>query len=440
MNLAAGSNVTLTTAASTDTVTIASTGGGSDVFKTISIAGEDDVVADSETDTLTLVAGSNVTMSSDASTDTITINSTASGGGGSGNEISFFAHRDNVTQSIPVGSSYVTMELDNTDYNVGSCYSTTTYKFTPTTAGKYLLGAAVRFVSTATSDSALLSIFKNGQQISMEGYGLPSPSRNTDSTVLADANGSTDYFEVKCYLYDSEAEDISGHIRATNFWGILVGGTTSSDSFKTISVSGQDDVVADSSTDSLTLVAGNNTTITTDASTDSVTVTADNAFSDILVVGESGGLTAPSDGVLQLRGGTGITLSQDTSIPEVTITASGGSSSAVTTVTDADSVVLDFDDDQLQILDSDRSGSSNTIAFTTDNRGIGKTITLRLKNTASFDDLEGTTAAWLEYPSAQTYFEGGSYLSPDKYLLLKLTCWGTAETDVTAEWIDGTQS
>ena len=48
-------------------------------FKTIAIAGQSDVVADSATDTLTLVAGANVTLTTNASTDTITID--ASGGG-----------------------------------------------------------------------------------------------------------------------------------------------------------------------------------------------------------------------------------------------------------------------------------------------------------------------------------------------------------------------
>lgn len=45
----------------------------------------------------------------------------------------------------------------------------------------------------------------------------------------------------------------------------------SSDSFRTIAVSGQSDVVADSSTDTLTLVAGSNITITTNAGADSIT-------------------------------------------------------------------------------------------------------------------------------------------------------------------------
>ena len=65
---------------------VAVSGGGSasDSFKTISVSGQSDVVADSATDTLTLVAGSNMTITTDASTDTITLASSGGGGGGGG--------------------------------------------------------------------------------------------------------------------------------------------------------------------------------------------------------------------------------------------------------------------------------------------------------------------------------------------------------------------
>lgn len=56
-------------------------GGSTDTFKTIAVSGQSDVVADSSTDTLTLVAGSNVTLTTDDSADSVTIAS--SGGGGS---------------------------------------------------------------------------------------------------------------------------------------------------------------------------------------------------------------------------------------------------------------------------------------------------------------------------------------------------------------------
>ena len=54
--------------------------GGANTFGTIAVAGQTSVAADSTTDTLTLVAGTNVTITTDATTDTITINATSSGG------------------------------------------------------------------------------------------------------------------------------------------------------------------------------------------------------------------------------------------------------------------------------------------------------------------------------------------------------------------------
>lgn len=57
-------------------------GGSQNVFSTIAVSGQNDIVADATTDTLTFVGGTNVTITTDDSTDTITINA-AGGGGGS---------------------------------------------------------------------------------------------------------------------------------------------------------------------------------------------------------------------------------------------------------------------------------------------------------------------------------------------------------------------
>ncbi len=83
VKLTAGTNITLTrNSADEITIDAAGTGGtASNSFSTITVAGQSDVVADSATDTLTLVAGTNVTITTNDGTDTITIN--ASGGGAS---------------------------------------------------------------------------------------------------------------------------------------------------------------------------------------------------------------------------------------------------------------------------------------------------------------------------------------------------------------------
>ena len=87
LTLIAGSNMTITTNATNDSITFnASTSGGTqNLFETISVSGQTSVQADSSTDTLTFVAGTNMTITTDATTDSITFNSTGGGGGGLAN-------------------------------------------------------------------------------------------------------------------------------------------------------------------------------------------------------------------------------------------------------------------------------------------------------------------------------------------------------------------
>jgi len=59
-------------------ITVAANGtAGGNTFSTIAVAGQSNVVADSTADTLTLVAGSNITLTTNATTDSVTISSTA---------------------------------------------------------------------------------------------------------------------------------------------------------------------------------------------------------------------------------------------------------------------------------------------------------------------------------------------------------------------------
>jgi len=91
--------------------------------------------------------------------------------------------------------------------------------------------------------------------------------------------------------------------------------------FKTVSVSGQDNVVADSTTDTLNLAAGSNVTITTNATSDTITISA----TDTIDMGD--GFTVEAD-----------TNSNATTIIEgETLTIAGGTN--VTTETTADGTV-----------------------------------------------------------------------------------------------------
>ena len=74
LELAAGTNITLTPDATNDKVTIATSAEvNQNAFSKVAVSGQTTVEADAKTDTLTLAAGSNVTLTTDATNDKVTI-------------------------------------------------------------------------------------------------------------------------------------------------------------------------------------------------------------------------------------------------------------------------------------------------------------------------------------------------------------------------------
>ena len=77
--------VLTTDGAGTLSFSTVSGGGSQNLFSTIAVSGQSDIVADATTDTLTVAAGSGISLTTNASTDTLTI--TATGGGLSANAV-----------------------------------------------------------------------------------------------------------------------------------------------------------------------------------------------------------------------------------------------------------------------------------------------------------------------------------------------------------------
>lgn len=74
-SVVAGTGISVSTVAGAATVTNIDLGSSQNIFKNFAVAGQNTVVADSNNDTLTLVGGTNVVITTDAITDTITITS-----------------------------------------------------------------------------------------------------------------------------------------------------------------------------------------------------------------------------------------------------------------------------------------------------------------------------------------------------------------------------
>ncbi len=106
------------------------------------------------------------------------------------------------------------------------------------------------------------------------GIGTNSPAVGLDVGTKTDAirvpNGTTGQRPTAALgqlRYNTTTSEFEGY--ADGAWGKIGGG---GDSFGTIAVSGQSNVVAEQENDSLTFVAGSGITLTTDASADSVTI------------------------------------------------------------------------------------------------------------------------------------------------------------------------
>ena len=113
--LVAGTGVTLTTDAGTDSITIAASASNS--FETLAVAGQSSIVADSSTDTLTIAAGTGITLTTNAGTDTLTITNSATGANAFGNvavsgQTTVAADSTNDTLTLAAASSNIVLTTD----------------------------------------------------------------------------------------------------------------------------------------------------------------------------------------------------------------------------------------------------------------------------------------------------------------------------------------
>ena len=463
LTLAAGSNITITTTAGTDTVTIAASGGevtvqeegsslstaattlnfvgsgvtatgsgatktitipggSSEAFKTISVSGQDDVVADSSTDTLTFAAGTGISLATTASSDTITITNSGTTAQAADIRKKFkyttsssttaFTGNDDNSESLLYTLGAVDVFLNGTLQRVGTHYtetdintitfssavasgnvveivayyktigtansvvnqytgngSTTAYTLTTDPESEnnllvyidgvyqqktdYAVSGTTLTFDTAPANGAIIETVANVGSITTQGALTLSGALDLNSTANISGHVSLDGSANELRFYEGSnyvgfeapslsgdqiwvlptADGSSGHALKTDGSGNLSWGTAGGNAFETVAVSGQSNIVADSTTDTLTFAAGTGITITTNASSDTLTITnsatGDNAFGTIAVSGQSNVAADSTNDTLTLEAGSGITLTTDASNDKVTI--AGGSGSVFTT-------------------------------------------------------------------------------------------------------------
>ena len=140
-------------------------------------------------------SGSSITIGE--TNDTITLPSTATLTNFPAMTPSFQAN--NPQNGTVNNNTQVKLSFNTELFDTDSCYDTSTYNFTPTTAGKYFVYASCRWeTSTNTATRLDLQIYKNSSGV------LSGRNNNTDYSIVAcagivDMNGSSDTLSVYSY-------------------------------------------------------------------------------------------------------------------------------------------------------------------------------------------------------------------------------------------------
>lgn len=131
---------------------------------------------------------------------------------------SFSVHK-NGTDQTGIADSVITKLTWSTElFDTNNDFASD--RFTPTAPGKYLLSAATRWNDSGTQTN--IYIYKNGATLHSVSDGYPGWQGNMISVVI-DANGSSDYFEIYVLQDSAGASGVSGVASITWFTGCRIG-------------------------------------------------------------------------------------------------------------------------------------------------------------------------------------------------------------------------
>lgn len=301
-----------------------------------------------------IIAGTNVTVSPSSGTGgAVTINAT---GGGVGNAVTAASAAASAGLFwISNGADRTAVATDTIDSANFTTANVTSLRFANNTGIQdssgneqlyfSLVASAVNYwnmTNSATGSNPIIGALGSDSNIGLDfqakGTGvyrlLATSSGPTDLRLFEDTDNGTNYASFV------SPSSLSSNVVVT---APTSSGTIATLAFPTISVSGQSDVVADSSADTLTIAAGSNITITTNASTDTITIAASGGGggtpggSDTQVQFNDGGSFGGDSGLVfnkttdRLTSLGGITITQGTANTTI-LSSSGGSTTGSSTV------------------------------------------------------------------------------------------------------------
>ena len=206
---------------------------------------------------------------------------------------------------------------------------------------------------------------------------------NTERLQIT-TDGALDILSAKLLINGNTGA--SGQVLTTDGFGNISWSSpiTQESGFKTLSVSGQSDIEADQAGDTLNIAAGTGISVTTDASTDTITITNTStntgreAFRKFLVDSQEIVADSSTD-TLTLNAGTNVSFTVDTAADSITINANTDgelNQNAFTAVSSTNqntlsassaSDTLSFESEDDTSLDSRYDSNRDKVTITTDN-------------------------------------------------------------------------
>ena len=147
--------------------------------------------------------------------------------GASGSSANAFSVHKNGTNQIGVTSNTWTKATWSTKlFDTNNNFDLSTNRFTPTIAETYLFVGSIRYASMSVGARMIVALYKNStayKYFSAHYYASASYwDVNYACSIQADANGTTDYFELFVHQNSGGDKDIDGAALTTYFMGSIL--------------------------------------------------------------------------------------------------------------------------------------------------------------------------------------------------------------------------
>ena len=143
---------------------------------------------------------------------------------GTDNSPAFHAYANQSYITI-ANDTYTTLACPNEAFDTGSAYNTSTYKFTPQTAGKYFFYANAVWDGSGKHFKGDVLLQKNGSFDQPNFFRNSNYATNTSGVHVSgiiSMNGSSDYVEAKVYHQQGGSVNLRNQGNENFFGGFLV--------------------------------------------------------------------------------------------------------------------------------------------------------------------------------------------------------------------------